>query len=122
MSNALHKKLNTRTVRWLDSRMLAMISFREETRYIGKEKRMRLRLIDADALIAYCDEHWIPTNVNAINAQPTIEERKRGHWKLQKDGNAICSECGFAQACAWDVDGWDNFCHHCGADMRGEIR
>ena len=51
---------------------------------------------------------------------PAQSERKRGHWKLQKDGNAICSECGFAQVCAWDVEGWDNFCHHCGADMRGE--
>lgn len=48
------------------------------------------------------------------SAQP---ERKKGHWKLQKNGNAICSECGFVQVSAWDLDNWDNFCHHCGADM-----
>lgn len=47
-------------------------------------------------------------------------EPKKGHWKLLKNGDAICSECGFTQQNAWDIDYWDNFCHHCGADMRGE--
>lgn len=51
---------------------------------------------------------------------PAQPERKRERWKLQKNGNAICSECGFVQVSAWDADGRDNFCHHCGADMRGE--
>lgn len=55
-----------------------------------------------------------------IKLPPAQPERKRGRWKLQKNGNAICSECGFVQVSAWDADGWDNFCHHCGADMRGE--
>lgn len=40
-----------------------------------------MRLIDADALIKYCDDNWIPLNVDAVNAQPTIEERKTGRWK-----------------------------------------
>lgn len=82
-----------------------------------------MRLIDADALIKYCDENWIPLNVDAVNAQPTIEERKtvsneewtkaRGGWTNQperKKGKWIkargswvtpggdpvweCSECG----------------------------
>ncbi len=47
-------------------------------------------------------------------------ERKRGKWKLLKNGSAICSECGFTQMNTWDLDNWDNFCHHCGADMRGD--
>ena len=45
---------------------------------------------------------------------------KKGHWKLLKNGDAICSECGYTQKNAWDIDNWDNYCHHCGADMRGE--
>lgn len=31
------------------------------------------RLIDADAYIAYCEKNWIPLNIDAVNAQPTIE-------------------------------------------------
>lgn len=33
-----------------------------------------MRLINADALIAYCDERGIPINVDAINAQPLQPE------------------------------------------------
>ena len=32
-----------------------------------------MRLIDADEYIKYCDENWIPLNVDAVNAQPTID-------------------------------------------------
>lgn len=42
----------------------------------------------------------------------------RGKWTLNKDGSGTCSECGKVQKSCWDLDGWDNFCHHCGADMR----
>ena len=45
--------------------------------------------------------------------------KKRGHWKLLDNGDAICSECGRKQKGVWDFDNWDNFCRHCGADMRG---
>ena len=31
------------------------------------------RYIDANAYIQYCDEHWIPLNVDAVNAQPTAD-------------------------------------------------
>ena len=51
------------------------------------------------------------------SAQP---QRKNGRWKLLNNGDAICSECGRKQKCVWDFDNWDNFCRHCGADMRGE--
>lgn len=32
-----------------------------------------MRLIDADALIEFCAERWIPLNIDAVNMQPTIE-------------------------------------------------
>lgn len=31
------------------------------------------RLIDADALIEFCAERWIPLNIDAVNMQPTIQ-------------------------------------------------
>lgn len=31
------------------------------------------RLIDADKYKEYLDEHWIPANHDAINAQPTVD-------------------------------------------------
>ena len=31
-----------------------------------------MRLIDADALIEFCAERWIPLNVDAVNMQPTL--------------------------------------------------
>lgn len=32
-----------------------------------------MRLIDAESYIKYCDDHWIPLNVDAVLAQPTID-------------------------------------------------
>lgn len=37
-----------------------------------------MRTIDADALIAYLTENWIPANIDAINAQPTVTPEP--HW------------------------------------------
>ena len=31
------------------------------------------RLIDADALIEFCAERWIPLNIDAVNMQPTVQ-------------------------------------------------
>ena len=39
--------------------------------------------------------------------------RRKGHWIVDEDGNIKCSECG--QTCVGD-----NYCEHCGADMREE--
>ena len=33
---------------------------------------MTIILIDADAYIKYCDDHWIVLNIDALDAQPTI--------------------------------------------------
>lgn len=49
-----------------------------------------------------------------------VAEVKHGKWKLHPDGSGTCSVCGKHQICIWDVDNWQNFCGHCGADMRGE--
>ncbi len=32
-----------------------------------------MRAIDADALIEFCAERWIPLNIDAVNMQPTIQ-------------------------------------------------
>ena len=32
-----------------------------------------MRIIDADALIEFCEERWIPLNIDAVNMQPTIQ-------------------------------------------------
>ena len=57
-----------------------------------------MRPIDADALIEFCAERWIPLNIDAVNMQPTIQpERKKGEW-LPDNNNAyemrfVCSCC-----------------------------
>ena len=79
-----------------------------------------MRLIDADALIEYCDKKWIPLNVNAVNAQPTIEpERKTGQWlQISPAGIYECSECG-QTVMTKDISCY-KFCHGCGAYMGGD--
>ena len=74
-------------------------------------------------------DDWIKYKYNAdwissfIENQPTagVVEVKRGRWvSHHPDGSAICSVCGRKQKDVWDFDNWQNFCGHCGADMRGE--
>ena len=86
-----------------------------------------MRMIDADALIKYCDDNWIPLNVDAVNAQPTadVRENVRGEWIDAEeddeldDGEKVtfighrCSRCNY-----WKNLGNMNFCPNCGADMR----
>lgn len=96
---------------------------------------MTVRLIDADDIIYESIDsedtnrhaYYYGTGIMAVRKEdidemPTIElpERKKGHWKLLNNGDAICSECGRRQKDVWDFDNWDNFCRHCGADMRGD--
>lgn len=90
-----------------------------------------MKLIDADTLkisLAYAEQiaNWpvpmLRTVFQIIDETPVIKtEHKKGKWKLNwKNGSAKCSECGYVQSNAFDLDNWDNFCHHCGADMRGD--
>lgn len=43
---------------------------------------------------------------------------KSGKWTLHDDGSGTCSVCNVTQKNVWDMDSWQNFCGHCGADMR----
>ena len=88
-----------------------------------------MRYIDADKM----REEWLENGENeyvydtnsvldSIDAQPTADvvEVKHGEWvSHHPDGSAICSVCGRKQKDVWDFDNWQNFCGHCGADMRG---
>jgi len=104
------------------------------------------RLIDADALITWFDEHYDDEYVTVgfvtglIKDEPTIEpERKKGCWisvdsytafggdemLWMSHGNPIalhyCSECkNDAYAGEDGEDLLTDFCPNCGADMRGE--
>lgn len=55
--------------------------------------------------------------INAIPADDVVEVR-HGRWKLHEDGSGTCQECGCLQKHVWDVNGWQNYCGHCGVDMR----
>lgn len=86
------------------------------------------RYIDADRLIAdgwRLERHGISNKllqVMSIADVPTADvvEVKRGEWKLHPDGSGTCSCCNFTQKNVWDYDNAQNFCGHCGADMRGD--
>ena len=49
-----------------------------------------------------------------------VVEVKRGEWELHPDGSGTCSCCNRTQKSVWDYDNAQNFCGHCGADMRGD--
>lgn len=51
-----------------------------------------------------------------------LAEVKHSEWKLYADGSGKCKNCNTHQKAVWDMNGWQNFCGHCGADMRGEAR
>lgn len=90
-----------------------------------------MRLIDGDKMTADLltvdpqYETMIQWCLTVLDAQPTIEERKRGMW-IPQNHNKVngmtstavyyypkCSVCGY---CAYPA----NFCPNCGADMRGD--
>lgn len=79
------------------------------------------RYIDADALKEKFTSKWI---LDRIDQHPTADvvERKQGKWIDYEDvENSIyghvscrCSICGHVSQYE------ENYCMHCGADMRGE--
>ena len=75
--------------------------------------------LGCDIISIYCKaiQEEVPKHRERISMDD-VKKIKYGRWTLNKDGSAICSECGRRQLNAWDMDGWDNFCHHCGVDMR----
>lgn len=84
-----------------------------------------MRLIDADALMRKF-KTASPMAIDGrakqmVEEMPTIERRQKGHWKLDFAHNKMtCSECRHTFDGGFDFDSADNFCRHCGADMRGE--
>ena len=88
------------------------------------EKGGRMRLIDADKLIAEYDRVHIgePGGARKLMVDaPTIEERKTGKW-IEVDDDLISGKCS---ACGWEAHLYEDdvvgmpYCPHCGADMRG---
>lgn len=102
-----------------------------------------MRLIDADLAVAKCNEDieavkdisqrvdGILDAVMNIHECPTIEERKKGWWKIKRVSkyssamnrvDARCSECTvFCSGITPDKTMPYNFCPFCGADMRGDM-
>jgi rubrerythrin len=90
-------------------------------------KGERMRLIDADALIAQWESDAEEMEelaiklatygaINDVKRQPTIEPRKKGEWITKSTNGEMfdsCSVCGYVE---WDAP--RNFCPCCGADMR----
>lgn len=46
-------------------------------------------------------------------------EVKHSMWHLYDDGSGCCKNCNYHQKAVWDMDGWQNYCGHCGAKMDG---
>lgn len=62
------------------------------------------------------DEKWadsVSIDALEIAVRAMAEERPKGHWVVDEDGNITCSECGHSGV-------GDNYCERCGADMRKE--
>lgn len=90
-----------------------------------------MRLIDADELknelsdknyITYTHEYGdaIPVEwvMSAIDNAPTVEERPTGKWKQISPAKIYeCTNCG-QTVMTGDIECYQ-FCHNCGADMRG---
>lgn len=81
-----------------------------------------MRTIDADSVIDLFGisdrDIYAKEAIEEALHDGTLEiiepERKKGEWKLN-GMMYYCSECGHY----YEQDG-NNFCGHCGADMRGE--
>lgn len=59
--------------------------------------------------------------LSIVEESPTADVVKvvYGEWKFNKDGSGTCNQCGITQKNVWNYDSWQNYCGHCGADMRG---
>lgn len=62
----------------------------------------------------------IVEDCSAYKNAADVVEVVHGEWKFNKDGSGTCNQCGITQKNVWDYDSWQNYCGHCGADMRGK--
>jgi hypothetical protein len=79
--------------------------------------------INKQQLLEKAKEHQntpfgIPLIIAEIEKAETVEI-KHGEWRLHPDGSGTCSVCGRRQKSVWDMDNWQNYCGHCGANMNG---
>ena len=59
------------------------------------------------------------TNMDVLDSNIKAESRQTGHWiKISPANIYECSECHKC-VCTADIECYE-FCHRCGADMRGE--
>ncbi len=93
--------------------------------YIEREKAIKEAIAERDLHSPFTPElsGWrvgAEKVANRLASIPTadVEEVRHGQWKLHDNGDGTCSRCGIYQKHIWDMDGWQNFCGHCGADMR----
>ena len=66
--------------------------------------------LDWNEMLVLCDNCGHEIHVKRTDVKPIIKSN-RGHWVSDEDGNLKCSECGQSGI-------GDNYCEHCGADMR----
>lgn len=86
----------------------------------------RQQAIDAvNKLVEWYKEKWHesrPTSesvIDVLNNLPSAQPVKKGKWiKISHANIYECSECG-KNVMTDDISAYD-FCHGCGADMRGE--
>lgn len=78
-----------------------------------------------DVLDIIRDENWnfagLINHIEEHCPRVNIAKVTYGKWYLHPDGSGTCSVCGRHQKSVWDMDNYQNYCGHCGADMRGEI-
>ena len=93
-----------------------------DMRLINADELMELYADSKDFSIAMCNVP-IPIIRQNILDMPTIDAVpvRYGKWKLNRDGSGTCNQCRCTQLNVWDYDNWQNFCGHCGADMRREF-
>lgn len=78
-----------------------------------------MRLIDADRLEREWNQH--KTMIDNVDAQPTVDTIKHGHWIFHKDiGSKYieCSNCGAESGYDDEINQlWGDYCKYCGAKM-----
>lgn len=42
-----------------------------------------------------------------------------GEWIFHNDGSGTCKNCNTRQMHVWDMDNFQSYCGHCGAQMKG---
>lgn len=89
------------------------------SRYIDAEQMKTIKSIQS------ANFNKIETIIEWIDEQPTADVRENVRAEKSISGGMANSDgvtCWFeCSACGGSVDISDNFCRHCGADMRGEL-